>query len=637
MSIRYKVILPFLVLTLIVAITGVYVVTRLVSNSLSERLTNPLLEAGRVISDDFARQEIKHVENARYIALTRGVDQALQAKDVQALESLVRPAAAGLGVENLIFLDANGNRLLQLLRQADGTYLSSHQTLDAAGSPAGLALLAPRDPDSLPRRAILANPADGRYYFYTSMAFSLNNQAIAILAVGTSLETLLPYLKTSSLADVILYDAAGRAIGTTFATQSSDEQFLKNISISADLYQKIAASEGNVSGQNFQVEGRWYSLARSPIRISSDRIGAFAVVLPLDFVIQPGTMSRNNTLVLFTAAVIAVVAIGYLISQLITRPLFALVRTSQAIAGGDLDQRTGIRSRDEIGTLATTFDAMTEHLQQRTIELERANSTLEKMDASKTSFIQVSAHELRTPLTVISAYTQILEKKAADSPELASISNGILQGLDRMNTVVNSMLDISRIDSNSLKVIPEDVRIDALLKKVQDTFAAALEERRLKLKMSGLKKLPAVYADPDLLQKVFYHLVMNAIKYTPDGGEITVSGRLVEADSAPAEVEIVVGDSGIGIDPQYLELIFEKFYQTGEVQLHSSGKTNFKGGGPGLGLAIARGIVEAHGGHIWAESPGHNEETRPGSRFFVRLPVKWELKDERQPKETLTG
>jgi signal transduction histidine kinase len=636
-SIRYKVILPFLVLTLIVAITGVYVVTRLVANSLSERLTNQLLEAGRVVSDDFARQEIKHVENARYIALTRGVDQALQAKDVQTLESLVRPAAAGLGMENLILLDANGRQLLQLLRQPDGTYLSSSQTLEAAGSSLASDLLAPRNPDSLPRRAILANPTDGRTYFYTSMAFSLDNQATAILAVGTSLETLLPYLKTTSLADVILYDAAGRAIGTTFATQSSDAQFLKNISIPADLYQKISASEGNVSGQNFQLEGRWYSLGRSPIRISSDRIGAFAVVLPLDFVIQPGTMSRNNTLVLFTAAVIAVVAIGTLISQLITRPLFSLVRTSQAIAGGDLDQRTGIRSRDEIGTLATTFDAMTEHLQQRTLELERANATLEKMDASKTSFIQVSAHELRTPLTVISAYTQILEKKAADSPELESVSKGILQGIDRMNTVVNSMLDISRIDSNTLKVIPEDVRLDALLKQVQDTFAAALEERHLKLKMSGLKKLPAIYADPDLLQKVFYHLVMNAIKYTPDGGAITVSGRLVEADSAPAEVEIVVGDTGIGIDPQYLELIFEKFYQTGEVQLHSSGKTNFKGGGPGLGLAIARGIVEAHGGHIWAESPGHNEATCPGSRFFVRLPVKWEKQDERQPKETLAG
>jgi signal transduction histidine kinase len=631
-SIRYKVILPFLVLTLIVAITGVYVVTRLVSNSLSERLTNQLLEAGRVVSDDFSRQEIKQVENARYIALTRGVNEALSEKNARAVEGLVRPAAAGLGVENLIITDADANPLIQLLRQADGTYLTLSRPLEAGAGD----LFERREPDSLPRRAIQLNPADGRYYYYTSMAFSLNTQEVDIIAIGTSLETILPYLKTTSLADVILYDSTGSAIGTTFASQSSGAEFQQKISISNDLYRQIAGSEGNVSGQNFQVDGRWYTLARSPIRISTDRIGAFAVVLPLDFVIQPGTMSRNNYLILFTAAVLAVVAIGYGISRLITNPLFSLVRTSQAIAGGDLARRTGIRSRDEIGALATTFDAMTEHLQQRTVELERANSILEKMDASKTSFIQVAAHELRTPLTVISAYTQVLEKKSPENPELAAISSGVLQGIARMNEVVNSMLDISRIDSKTLKVLPEDVHIDGLVKKVQETFKSALEERKLKFKAEGLKALPLVHADPDLLQKVFYHLVMNAIKYTPDGGKITVSGRLVEDGSAPPQVEVVVGDTGIGIDPQYHELIFEKFYQTGEIQLHSSGRTNYKGGGPGLGLAIARGIVEAHGGRIWVESPGHDEAAYPGSKFFVRLPVK-RAEDDGSSTETIAG
>jgi signal transduction histidine kinase len=115
---------------------------------------------------------------------------------------------------------------------------------------------------------------------------------------------------------------------------------------------------------------------------------------------------------------------------------------------------------------------------------------------------------------------------------------------------------------------------------------------------------------------------MNAIKYTPNGGAITASGRTVEEPAGVQEVEVVVKDTGIGIDPKDHELIFEKFYQTGEIELHSSGKTSFKGGGPGLGLAIVRGIIEAHGGRIWVESPCHNEVTNPGSRFFVRLPVK---------------
>jgi signal transduction histidine kinase len=620
-SIRYKVILPFLVLTLVVAITGVYVVTRLVSNSLSERLTNQLLEAGRVVSDDFVRQEIKQVDNARYIALTQGVSEGLLDQDIQSVENLVMPAAAGLGVENLILEDANGNQVVQLLRQPDSSYRSVEQSFDGTTSSVARDLFARRDPDSLPRRAILQNPADGRYYYYTSMVINVNNQAAGIITTGTPLENLLPYLKSTSLADVILYDPSGNAIGTTLGSQSGDPEFLKNVSISPELYRQVAQSQGNVSGENFQAEGRWYRLAYSPIQISNDGIGAFAVILPLDFVIQPGTMSRNNYLILFSAAVIGVVAIGFGISRLITNPLFALVHTSQAIAGGDLDQRTGIHSRDEIGTLANTFDEMTEHLQQRTLALERANRTLEQMDATKTGFIQVAAHELRTPLTVISAYAQIVTKQAAENPELSSASEGILKGINRMNEVTNSMLDISRIDSKTLKVIPEQVRLAALIRKVQKTFTSACEDRKLKLETDGLEQLPPIEADPDLLQKVFYHLIMNAIKYTPDGGAITVSGRQVEEEGLPAEIEIVVADTGIGIDPKVHELIFEKFYQTGEIQLHSSGKINFKGGGPGLGLAIARGIVEAHGGRIWVESPGHDEESLPGSRFFVRLPV----------------
>ena len=158
MSIRYKVILPFLVLTLVVAITGVYVVTRLVSNSLSERLTNQLLEAGRVVSDDFVRQEIKQVDNARYIALTQGVSQALAQHDAQGVRNLVEPAAAGLGVENLILEDAGGNQIVQLLRQADGTYRAAKLSFDLAGSPVVQSLFAGRDPDSLPRPRDPAEP-----------------------------------------------------------------------------------------------------------------------------------------------------------------------------------------------------------------------------------------------------------------------------------------------------------------------------------------------------------------------------------------------------------------------------------------------------------------------------------------------
>jgi signal transduction histidine kinase len=296
------------------------------------------------------------------------------------------------------------------------------------------------------------------------------------------------------------------------------------------------------------------------------------------------------------------------------------VHTSRAIAGGDLTKRTEIQSKDEIGVLANTFDTMTEHLQQRTLDLQKAHRILEQMDRTKVRFIQVAAHELRTPMTLVQGYAQMLQIKTNGDGEFAKFTSGILDGSNRMMEIIDNMLDVSRIDSNQLQIMPEKMEADAVMQKVRKVFQAALEERRVTLTVSGIADLPPLCADKNFLYKVFYHVIGNAIKYTPDGGTVTVTGRTVQ-ENGRAAVEIVVKDTGIGIDKEYQELVFQKFYQTGEVLLHSSGKTKFKGGGPGLGLAIARGIIEAHQGRIWLESPGHDEKKNPGTTVFVRLPV----------------
>jgi signal transduction histidine kinase len=316
-----------------------------------------------------------------------------------------------------------------------------------------------------------------------------------------------------------------------------------------------------------------------------------------------------------------VIVIGYFVARLIVNPLSALVRTSRAIANGDLTQRTRIKSRDEIGVLASSFDDMTENLQQRTIELEKTNRILEQMDHTKMRFIQISAHELRTPMTLVQGYAQMTELKSNGNADLERYSKGILEGTTRMVEIIDNMLDVSRIDSNLLEISPSEMQVDQVIEKVKKAFGAAFEERKLTFQVKSLSDLPAIQADKDLLYKVFYHVIGNAIKYTPDGGSITVSGRTVTDHPEEPEIEIAVKDTGIGIDPQYHELIFEKFYQTGEVLLHSSGKTKFKGGGPGLGLAISRGIINAHHGRIWLDSAGLNEQTYPGSTVYVRLSI----------------
>ncbi|HOT92532.1 MAG TPA: ATP-binding protein [Anaerolineae bacterium] len=259
-------------------------------------------------------------------------------------------------------------------------------------------------------------------------------------------------------------------------------------------------------------------------------------------------------------------------------------------------------------------------------ELGEAYAALERLDQTKSDFITVAAHELRTPLTIVRGYSQMLLKdpEIGKNFERLEMMRGIFDGAMRLNDIINSMVDIAKIDTHTLQLYFLPVVLEDLLHSILNGFREVSQERHLTLCMNIEKPLPVIEADADALKKAFYHLVVNAIKYTPDGGSITITGNALNPGVygwSAGGVEIVVQDTGIGIDPRYHDLIFTKFYQTGEVALHSSGTTKFKGGGPGLGLAIVKGIIEAHGGKVWVESPGHNEITCPGSRFHVVLPM----------------
>ena len=610
-----------MLLTLFVAVTGAYVVTRLVANSLEERLSNQLLEAGRVVSDLMARQEIRHVQAARAVAYTRGLGDALQNGNADQLSRLAKPAAASANVESVLVYDRQGREQFHVIKQADGTFMDVVRLDQAATFSIVTDLLAENDINSLPKRQIVKDPVDGRLYYFTTIPVPVGEEIAGVVVVGTSVDTIMPLLKNTSLADVIFYEESGQALVSTLGTLATDALYLQTISIDKDTYQRVVQQDTVVEGENFSVEDRWYRVARGPLKISNDRLAVFAVILPLDFVLQAGATNRLTYVLIYSIAMAAVVFIGYLVARLIINPITTLLRASRAIAGGDLTQRTNIKSRDEIGVLGDTFDHMTEKLQERTIELERTNRILEQMDRTKMRFIQISAHELRTPMTLVQGYAQMAQLKANGNADLERYTRGLLEGTNRMVEIIDSMLDVSRIDSNTLEVSVSEVELEKTIERVRRAFESAFEERKLKFNVKDLADLPAIQADRDLLYKVFYHVIGNGIKYTPDGGAITVTGKRVVEDLDDPEVEIAVKDSGIGVDPQYQELIFEKFYQTGEVLLHSSGKTKFKGGGPGLGLAISRGIINAHRGRIWLESPGYNEKTYPGSTVYVRLSV----------------
>lgn len=619
MSLRVKVALPFLLLTVIVSVIGVYVVTRLVAGSLAERLTNQLLESGRVVSDSFVRQEGHHISEARRIAYTDGLASAVLNGDRQAAYQIAEPLFGTSTVENLIIVSPDGAEVVHLLKGQDGKPIRVDEDTQAAQLPVVAAYLSMQNPQEPPQRALGKNLVNEKIHYYTFMPIAVDGNFDGVIIVGTSIEALLPTFKQVSLADIVIYGEDGQVIATTFGSAEADTA--ETLAISPEQYREIIRTDKEiVEGENTGVAGREFTIGRAPLQVGNTRVAVFAVALPADFVLQFGADSRTTYVIIFSALMLAVIVIGYFVSRMIIVPLYSLVNTSQAIAGGDLARRTGIRTGDEIGMLATTFDDMTSKLEKKTAELEEKNEMLRKMDKTKTNFISISAHELRTPLTLIMGYSQMLEQDLQKDPETQKLARGILEGAERMTDVVESMLDVSRIDSNALILRKASIQLEPVIRKVQKEFNPALEERNISFSAEGLEKLPPITADPDMMQKVFTHLMMNAIKFTPDGGNVKILGRFVNG-TEPPQVEIAVCDTGIGVDPGMHDIIFEKFSQTGEVLMHSSGKTKFKGGGPGLGLAIARGIINAHGGRIRVESPGHNEETFPGSTFIVSLPV----------------
>lgn len=270
-----------------------------------------------------------------------------------------------------------------------------------------------------------------------------------------------------------------------------------------------------------------------------------------------------------------------------------------------------------------TFDRLRANDQTALSDLREAYQTLSRLDQAKLDFIEIAAHELRTPLTVIQGYADVLRNTPAirTDENLMEVVSGIIRGTTRLHQVVNSMLDISRIDTDTLQASQVPVLLQSLFTELQNEFREALTQRRITLNLKPIGEVPYLEGDPGLMYKIFYQLLINAIKYTPDGGQITVTFWTTDVEGMGPSAVIILQDTGIGIDAQHHKAIFEKFYQIGEVALHSSGKTSFKGGGPGLGLAFVKGAVEAHGGLVWVESDGHNENTLPGSTFKVLLPL----------------
>jgi len=241
-------------------------------------------------------------------------------------------------------------------------------------------------------------------------------------------------------------------------------------------------------------------------------------------------------------------------------------------------------------------------------ELERANQELKKIDEMKSEFVSVASHELRTPLAAIKNAVQLmLQGRTGEINEnQAKFLSMAERNINRLTGILNSLLDLSRIESGNIRLKFEELDLRGPIEFILSSLKPQADARSIQFKMDIPEELPLVYGDRDKLEQILTNLVGNAIKFTPEGGEISVSAKPFEEEGM---VAISVRDSGLGIPADQLDKIFEKFHQV-EDSLRRSIT------GTGLGLAITKGLVEAQQGKIWVES-----EVGKGSTFTFTLPM----------------
>jgi len=281
-------------------------------------------------------------------------------------------------------------------------------------------------------------------------------------------------------------------------------------------------------------------------------------------------------------------------------------------------KRESVEAEEKIQMLEEHTRRLVDNLEQTITELREANAKLRRMEKVKADFIVLASHELRTPLTLIYGYSHLLLSPTLKDrlpPELQAMLSKVSAASERLSSVVDDIVNVAVIDADQLDLVFEELDLGALALSIIEQLRPASQERGQQLVAGALMGLPHIQGDHNYLRRAVSNVVSNAIKFTPDGGLIEVWCE----DTGDA-LDLVVRDTGIGIDRDEQEHIFDKFYVLENTSFHSTSDIGYKGGGLGLGLSVVRGIIEAHGGKVFVESQGCDEVNLPGVKFHLVLP-----------------
>ncbi len=298
----------------------------------------------------------------------------------------------------------------------------------------------------------------------------------------------------------------------------------------------------------------------------------------------------NDALML--AVVVAILMAGvmsWFVSWYIVRPIRDMVEVSQHIAEGNYNERLDVRSSDELGEMAQHFNQMADAL-ATTEEIRR-------------QLLADVSHELKTPLASIKGYMEGLQDGVV--PATPDVFQLVHEEADRLQKLVQDLQELSRTEAAAIAIQVADCELGQLVETVITRFRPQFLDSNIQLETAIPDHLPKVLVDRDRTSQVLTNILGNALHYTPAGGRVMLSAKRVNAS-----VQVSIQDTGIGLKADELKQVFQRFYRVDKSRARSSG-------GSGIGLTIARHLVEAQGGHLWAESPGLNQ----GSTFHFTLPL----------------
>lgn len=271
-----------------------------------------------------------------------------------------------------------------------------------------------------------------------------------------------------------------------------------------------------------------------------------------------------------------------------------------------------------------------EKVKQRTLELEQTMSDLrdaylklEELDKTKSIFVSIASHELRTPVMIIEGYIKLVLDGIGGmlNEKQKQLLQDALKGTDRLKEIVNDLIDLSKANIGELIINLQAIHIRDVIEQSVSPLRQAAQHRCIQLVIQEFDEAPIVRGDPGRLKQVFFQLINNAIKFTPDNGRVELQWKIAQIqgdhENPRPGIELLVKDTGIGIDQKEQKKIFDPFYEVGDPLYHSTDKIKFMGRGFGIGLTIAKNIIEGHGGIIWVESKGLGH----GSEFHVFLPI----------------